>query len=96
MFKWVSSLVTGVLLLLAAILCFRASRSPKQTFAELPLALVPVDGEAALQRFAGALRIQTVSEPLQSPNATAMQQLRDYLRTNFPRVHQTMSREVVR
>jgi len=95
MFKWIFSLIAGSLLLLTIVVCFRALHPSTPTFVDAPLAPVQVDREAALERFAGALRIQTVSEPLRPTDAAAMRQLRDYLQANFVRINQTMRREIV-
>lgn len=94
MLRRIGSAIFCVLVLLALIVCLRTAQPMKQTFAEMPLSPIPVNGPAALNRFARALRIQTVSEPLQPPNANAMQEFRDYLQQSFPGVHKTMRREV--
>jgi carboxypeptidase PM20D1 len=56
---------------------------------------VAVDDAAAVGRLAGAIRIQTISEPLTPPNQPAMLALRTYFEQSFPRVHATLKREVV-
>jgi carboxypeptidase PM20D1 len=57
--------------------------------------LLPLDESAALRRFAGAIQIQTISEPLTPPNQAAMLAFRNYLETSFPHIHAVATREVV-
>ncbi|HVB38699.1 MAG TPA: M20/M25/M40 family metallo-hydrolase, partial [Vicinamibacterales bacterium] len=96
MLKKLSLLVVAVLLLLVVIVLVRTAMvRPMAPPAEAAVQPVPVDRTAALQRFAGAIRIQTVSEPEQPPNQDAMLAFRTYLEQNFPRVHATLKREVI-
>jgi carboxypeptidase PM20D1 len=56
---------------------------------------IAVDDAAAVGRLAGAIRIQTISEPLAAPNQAALSQLRAYFEQSFPHVHATLKREIV-
>lgn len=86
------------LLILAVVLAVAVARTlalrPQTTASSAPEPL-PVDATAAIARFAGAIRIPTISEPEQAPNQAALAAFRAYLQTSFPRVHATLQREIV-
>jgi carboxypeptidase PM20D1 len=88
--------VIGMMIVLAlGIICWRTIAPAAPVIAQgAPLPPITVDSTGAIARFAAAIRIQTVSVPLQAPNAEAMQRFRDFLLQNFPLVHQSMQREV--
>ncbi len=95
MFKRLLFAVLLVALLLSAICVVRTLliRSPAKVTTTAPQ--VAVDEAGAVARLAGAIRIQTISEPLATPNEAAMAELRSYLEKSFPRVHAAVKREVV-
>ncbi|UCE88129.1 MAG: M20 family peptidase, partial [Pseudomonadota bacterium] len=69
-------------------------------FASKQLAVSPVaieiDAAGSAQRLAGALRFSTVSQSGSGANnAPAFLQLHDYLHRQFPRVHRSLTREVI-
>lgn len=83
-------------LLLAAVLLFRASTLESRQIQAEPVTDLTVDADAAAQRLAGAVRFPTIShEGGQNVEAQAFLDLHEYLRASFPRVHQTLTREVV-
>lgn len=94
MLKRVVAVFLCAIFLIALVVGFRTAQVSDQRFTDVPLSPIAVNSPAALTRFAGALRIQTISEPLQPPNAGAMQELRDYLQRSFPGVHHAMRREL--
>ena len=59
-----------------------------------PATLITVDS-GAVDRFASAVRIQTISNFGQPIDQAAIARLRDLLATSFPHVHATMAREVL-
>jgi carboxypeptidase PM20D1 len=87
------------LLLLLAVLVVRAFLLPSRQMraaAAAPAVNVQVDPNAAAARLAGALRFQTISREGAGPVAPeAFLALHRYLEQSFPRVHATLTREVV-
>lgn len=94
--KLASKLVLALLLVLVAVLLFNLVRLPA---AEAPPPAPPprvFDEAAAAERLAGALRIATVSQEAGvPPEPAALGALADYLAVQFPRVHATLTREVI-
>lgn len=96
MLKKLALLVLAALVIVALVTVTRALLvRPVAPPAAASSATVPVDRDGALARLAGAIRIQTVSEPERPPNADAMLAFRTYLEQSYPRVHATLTREVV-
>jgi carboxypeptidase PM20D1 len=93
-----TSLAVVVLLVLSlagAIIVRTARLAPPQSPAP-PQVRIQVDADRVARELAGAIRIRTVSydDPGQA-DAAAFLELHDYLRTTFPGVHTTLSRETV-
>jgi carboxypeptidase PM20D1 len=95
----VRRLLLGVLfavLLLAGVvivktLTFTSLQLPPQPVAELPL-----DADGAVQRLAKSLTFKTISHQIPWEfRGTAFTEFHDYLKASFPKVHETMQREVV-
>jgi carboxypeptidase PM20D1 len=92
------ALVLLTLVVLAAVLVVRTLALEP---AGQPVAAAPDDdrdGEvdlAAVERLAGAVRIQTVSGPGERSRPGALRRFRRYLAESFPRVHQTLVLEEV-
>ena len=95
MFKRLLFAVLLLVVVLLAVCVVRTLiiRSPVKVTGQTPH--IPVDDAGAIQRLAGAIRIQTISEPLAPPNEATMAELRAYLEKSFPRVHAAVKREVV-
>lgn len=53
------------------------------------------DTSTAIERFAGAIRIRTVSQPEQAPDLAALKVFHDYLEQQFPAVSAQLRREAV-
>ena len=53
------------------------------------------DTSMAIERFAGAIRIPTVSQPEQAPDLAALKVFHDYLEQQFPAVSAQLRREAV-
>ncbi len=86
----------ALLLLLLAILVFRTLGFGSRQAATTPAAVAEVDVAAAADRLARGLRIQTISHSLEGPvEAEAFLALHRQLANDYPRVHQTLQREVV-
>ena len=61
-----------------------------------PAQSVEIDPEAAIERFAGAIRIPTISfENVEDTDSASFRTLHDYFEVTYPRVHQTLTREIV-
>jgi carboxypeptidase PM20D1 len=90
---------TGIaFVVLAAILVFRASTyySDQSGASRANLVDVPVDEEAAVQRFAKSLTFPTISHDDRSNfDAAAFRGLHSYLEQTYPRVHQQLQRTVI-
>lgn len=87
-------LATPILVVLLIVFT-RAAMMKPETFSVAPTTPTTLDDSGAIQRFAGAIRIATVSEAGKPPNPAVMLSFRNYFQQNFPRVHATMKREVL-
>lgn len=94
MLKRAFVLVVALIAALAAALLVRTYTLKPQEPTVPPATLVQVD-PAAVERFAAAVRIPTISSFDQPVDQAAMGQLRSLLETSFPRVHAAMVREVL-
>lgn len=96
MAKRVLLLVSGVLLLLAAVLAVNTLRQGSRQLQVAPAPAVAVDEAGVAQRLAGAIRFRTISS-FDDPqlNADQFRGLQGWLRERYPRVHATLRREVV-
>ncbi|HEX4965775.1 MAG TPA: M20 family peptidase [Thermoanaerobaculia bacterium] len=84
------------LLLLVIVVCIRASLLRSRQVQAQPVTDLAVDAHAAASRLAGALRFATVShEDGAQVEAQAFLGLHRYLEQSFPKVHATLTREVV-
>lgn len=96
MIRKISLLLLATLVLLAVIVLTNTySKGSKQRDAR-PIEHVKVDGMAAAQRLAGAVKMRTISYDGR-PDASAAEflKLHAYLQETFPRVHRALKREVV-
>lgn len=86
------------LVVLAGVVIVRALDGPPNLPAEEPPLSIALDAEAAAERFAGGLRIRTISNgrdtgiPL---DEAAFVAFHDYLDVSYPRVHASLGRERV-
>ncbi len=94
--KRILTVLGASVLILVAVLVFRAATvKSRQTQAE-PVKDLAVDSRAAAQRLSGAIRFPTVShEDGKSVEAAAFRSLHEYLQRSFPRVHAALIRETV-
>jgi carboxypeptidase PM20D1 len=84
------------LLALITVVCVRAALLKSRQVAAQPVTDLTVDASAAASRLAGALRFPTVShEDGANVESQAFLDLHRYLEQSFPRVHSTLTREVV-
>jgi carboxypeptidase PM20D1 len=86
-------ILLAVLALVAVVLVRTLRAKPEQVSVPAPN-LVTVD-PGAVNRFAAAVRVPTISNFGQPVDQAAMAQLRTLLETSFPRVHAAMTREVL-
>lgn len=81
----------GALSALVVLLGVRAARMPSRQIAASPAAPVEIDVDAAVERFAQALRIPTISP--QGPDELApFFELHEHLERSFPEVHRQLGR----
>lgn len=93
--KLLSILGLALLILIAVVLVRTATVQSRQISAE-PVTDMPVVAQAAAARLAGAIRFPTVShEEGGVVEREAFLGLHQYLAQTFPRVHRTLTREVV-
>lgn len=86
----------SLVLALAAVLIANAWRMPSLQPPPQSLGPVTLEAEAALARFAGAIRIPTVSEREDGPTRSEeFARLHAYLQAHFPRLHARFEREVI-
>lgn len=69
-----------VVVLVVILLCIGIVRALLLKPQHASIKVLPVDEAAALARFAGAVRIQTISQPLAKPDPAAMLSFRNYLK----------------
>ncbi|RMH17232.1 MAG: M20/M25/M40 family metallo-hydrolase [Gemmatimonadetes bacterium] len=97
MFRRLVQLVLLALVVVAGVVLYRtASLSSLQP--PVPAAFddpTPLDAEAAVERFAGAIRFPTVSREDAPHDSAAFRALHAYLAEVFPRVHATLERETI-
>lgn len=88
--------VMGLLAVVTAVLVVRTLRFTSRQDRGVQHVTVPVDSAAALERFAGALRFETVSYQERSrTDSVAFRSLHSYLAETYPLVHSSLSRETV-
>jgi hypothetical protein len=85
------------IVLLVAVVAVKTWTTRSQQTAVAPAAKLDIDVQAAARRLATAITFRTVSG-LQDPAASAAEfdKLHAYLEAQFPKVHATLKREVVR
>ncbi len=96
--KRLTFVLLAAALVLAGIVWVRAARlTSLQPAVAAETAAEPVpDPEGAIERYAGAIRIPTIShERVEDTDSAAFRALHDYLAASFPQMHETLDREVV-
>jgi carboxypeptidase PM20D1 len=94
--KKILAVLGFVLLLLVAVLLLQMILVKSHQVQATPVTDLTVDAQAAAQRLAGAVRFVTVShENGANVEAAAFDGLHEYLQRTFPKVHATLTREVV-
>jgi len=88
--------VLGVgLLLVVALLLYRATRFTSRQISAPPYAPVVLDTAGAAARLAGALQFRTISsDESASPSGAEFARFHEYLRTRFPKLHARLKREI--
>ena len=96
MLKKITRVILAVLALVAAVVLLNTVRYSRQSAPDVTAADIAVDAEAAARRLAAAVRFETVShEDRARIDHDAFRALHGYLEEAFPRVHATLSKEVV-
>lgn len=94
--KKILALLGSLLVLLIVVLLLRMILVKSEQVQTAPVTDLTVDARAAAGRLAGALRFPTVShEGGANVEAAAFQGLHQYLQQTFPKVHATLTHEVV-
>lgn len=88
---WVCGLLAVVLLLV----CARTARLSSRQLSPTPTDLLELELGPAVERFAAAIRIPTVSNAEAEVDLPRLEQLHALLAASFPRVHAELAREVV-
>jgi carboxypeptidase PM20D1 len=92
--KAVVAVAIGVLLVVAVLL-YRAARFTSRQVSAAPVAALALDTAGAAERLAGALRFRTISSDDSSAfDAAEFARFHEYLRSRFPRLHARLTREV--
>ena len=96
MWKRIAAALAGIVILLAAVVLWRASRlTSRQPAVEAAPAAV-VDTAAAAAHLAGAIRFRTISHQQgQGTDSAAFLALHAYLADAYPRTHEALTRETV-
>ncbi len=87
--------VLFVVMVLAAVCVVRTLRLRPAGKRSSLVPHIAIDEAGAVERLAGAIRIQTISEPLAPSDEPAMATFQAYLEAKFPRVHTAAKRELV-
>lgn len=95
MIKRLAGFIVLLVVVLLAICVVRAVLLKPRKLEAASMTTLAFDENAAITRFAGAIKIQTISQPLTKPDQPAMLAFRNYLESNFPHIHATAKREVV-
>lgn len=63
---------------------------------DAPAHFVEIDAAAAVERFAGAIRIPTISfENVEDTDSASFRTLHDYFEASYPLVHESLTREII-
>jgi carboxypeptidase PM20D1 len=88
--------LVGAAAVLLGVLVFRAESMPSLQPPDASAVRIEVDQDAAVERFAGAIRIPTISnERVEDTDSAAFRALHDYFEASYPRVHEHLQREIV-
>lgn len=87
--------VIAAVAVLLVIVIIRAASVRPIPFEVTPGEELTVDADAVADKLAGALRLETVTRPDAPPAREPLLALHDHLERSFPRVHATLTREVV-
>src|SRR4051812_27283827 len=95
--KRIALAIGAVVGLLIAIVVVNALRIGRELPARSEVSDEKIDADEVARHLSGALRMATVShENAAEDDASAREQLVEYLKATFPRVHSTLTRERVR
>ncbi len=94
--KLMLAMITGAVLILVGVVLLRTALITSRQITVEPVTPIPVDVGLAATRLAGAIRYRTISyqDPSHIDGAEFLR-LHQYLKQAFPRVHATLTREVV-
>ena len=96
MLKKIALAVVGLLLLLIAVLVVNTLRKGSRQLDVPPLAAIAVDEAAVAERLGESVRLRTISSRDDANlNADQFKQLHALLEKRFPKLHATLTREVV-
>jgi carboxypeptidase PM20D1 len=88
--------ILGVVVVLAVVLLARTMTVKSLQPADAAAVSIEVDEEGALERFVGAIQIPTVSfENVEDTDSTQFRALHGYFQRAYPRVHESLTREMV-
>ncbi len=94
--KFTLAMITGAAVMLIGAVLFRTATVTNRQISVEPVASVSMDVSQAAQRLADAIRYKTISDQDQSKReGSEFLRFHQYLAQAYPRVHATLSREVV-
>jgi len=86
---------TALVLLFAAVIAGNTLRLRSRQVAVTPAPPLAIDMQAAAERLAGGLRVQTISYDGRPPAQQDLERFHSYLAAQFPLTHKTLRRETV-
>jgi carboxypeptidase PM20D1 len=93
--KLILALLLGALVL-GVVLLFNGLRLTAEPVSVEPAPTLLFDSDAAVSRFAGAIRIPTISfESVEETDSARFLELHAYFEASYPQLHETLTREVV-
>lgn len=96
MLKKIGLVVLAIVAMLAVVLVTRALSTTSLQPEGAEDVAIEVDESGAVDRFAGAIRIPTISyESVEDTDSASFRALHDYLEATYPRVHAELRRELV-
>jgi len=88
--------ILGVVVVLAVVVVVRTMTVTSLQPADAAAVSIEVDEEGALERFVGAIQIPTISfENVEDTDSTQFRALHAYFQRVYPRVHESLTREMV-
>ena len=96
MFAKIGIIVVSLVLTLLLVVTINTLQLRSQQIDVVPVAAIDINADSAARRLAEAIQFRTVSrEPGSPPAKDALRGFHDFLGRSFPKVHDTLTREVI-